>query len=425
MSTMNFYLDREDKNGECPIFLVYQDKGRKFKHFTKEKSPLKYWDKKKQRVKHISAASEINDLLDHLAATLKKIEREHRMLDGGYSFDKVKSTFLNKNKDAKGLLEFFELVVSNMSGSYKRRTIMKYQTIINDLWDFEKDYKFPLSFDRVDAKFQDQFLKFLAEKKNNSRNTAAKKITNLKTLLDKATKAGVNKKMDYRDFKVKKVKTKKVVLSQDELFRLYEMDLTNNPKLEKVRDLFCFECFTGLRYSDIKELKFEDLFSETNVSGTKLYSVRINVQKNEGPLIVPLNQYAIKIIKKYEDKVDSALSTLNLPSAKHKIGNKVFPSISLQKMNDYIKELGKFAGIDRPINQTKYIGTERIDQIFPKYQLLSTHAARRTFINLSLKRGMRLEVAQKIAGHKSIQTTMKYVFTEEDEKVEEMGKAWG
>ena len=106
------------------------------------------------------------------------------------------------------------------------------------------------------------------------------------------------------------------------------------------------------------------------------------------------------------------------------VGRKVLSIISNQKMNDYIKELAELAGIDSPVVVTKYIGVKRIDNTYPKYKLLSSHSARRTFTTLSLEKGMRIEVVQKILGHKSIRTTMGYVSIEEDVKNSEMQKTW-
>ena len=111
-----------------------------------------------------------------------------------------------------------------------------------------------LDFDDIDINFFNKFLVYLAEEKGNSQNTVQKKIADIKSLFHKATKAGFNKKMDYLDFKVSKVKTEKVFLTKEELFNLYNLYLSTNKRLEIVRDIFCFGCYTGLRFSDIDAL---------------------------------------------------------------------------------------------------------------------------------------------------------------------------
>jgi len=93
-------------------------------------------------------------------------------------------------------------------------------------------------------------------------------------------------------------------------------------------------------------------------------------------------------------------------------------------MNDYIKEAAALANIDDHIVITRFFGKERHEESFKKYQLVSSHAARRTFAIVSLELGMRIEVLQKILGHKTIKTTMRYVFIQEDVKNAEVQKAW-
>jgi site-specific recombinase XerD len=93
-------------------------------------------------------------------------------------------------------------------------------------------------------------------------------------------------------------------------------------------------------------------------------------------------------------------------------------------MNEYIKEVCQLAQIDTPTIITKFVGKQRIDQTFPKYELVSSHAARRTFAIISLEQGMRIEILQGILGHSNIRTTMKYVFILDEIRNQEMQKTW-
>lgn len=424
MATINFYLDRADSEGKHPIFLVYQSKGRKFKYYTQEKLLNKYWDKKKQRAKHISDAGEINDILDFLEAKIKKIERHHRMSSTKYSFEDIKKAFLNKKEKKVEIIEFFEKIIEQVKGTHQVKSLKEYQTVINDLIAYETHYGTELSFDKIDVQFFSKYLSYLFDERKNSQNTVAKKISTFKTLMNYATKAGVNQKVDYQDFKVKKVDTEKVFLTNEELFKMYEHDLSDNKKLDKVRDVFCFGCFTGLRYSDIRSLSYDLIVERKGTNGEKTYSLRFQVYKTRDILEVPLNQYALAIIEKYEKMASDAIKSINAEVENLKIGRKILPVISNQKMNSYLKDLGELVKINTPFVVTKYIGTKREDKTYYKYELLATHAARRTFAVLSLEKGMRVEVLQKILGHKSIRTTMKYVFILEDVKRQQMQEAW-
>ena len=424
MASINFYIDRPDTKGRCPIFLVYQSKGRKFKHYTKEKILPKYWDKKKQRAKNSSDAPELNDILEHLASRLKTAERNLRMTKGTFSIEDVRNAFLKKKVEQKDFFGFCTDYLNQIRGTHQPRTIQKYQTLINDLKDFEKTQKTKLTFDNINIQFFGKFLNFLFEEKKGSQNTVAKKISILKTFLNHASKSGLNTNLEYKEFKVRQVKVEKIFLTKEELFRMYEYDFSDNSKLEKVRDVFCFGCFTGLRYSDIENLKFDEIITRHDSKGEEIKALKFYVQKTKQLLEVPLNKYAMEIIDRYDNQAKKAIKAINGDTEKLKLGRQVLPVISNQKTNEYIKEVAKIVGINSPISITKYIGAKRISASHPKHDLIATHTARRTFAILSLEQGMRVEVLQKILGHASINTTMKYVYILEEIKNQEMQKAW-
>ena len=203
---------------------------------------------------------------------------------------------------------------------------------------------------------------------------------------------------------------------------MIKLDLTNNPRLEKVRDIFCFGCFTGLRYSDIKNLKYAEIITKYSKKGKSYKAIDINVLKTKDPLEIPLNKHALTIIDRYEKRTDLALAMLEEKA--NKSNQPVLPNISIQKMNDYIKEVAALAGIDTEINVVRHIGSKRVEKVYKKFELIATHAARRTFAILSLKQGMNIEVLQQILGHSRIKTTMDYVFVDEETKNKQMKKAW-
>lgn len=132
---------------------------------------------------------------------------------------------------------------------------------------------------------------------------------------------------------------------------------SNKQALERVRDIFLFQCFTGLRYSDVFNLRRSDIKGD---------HIEVTTVKTSDSLIIELNNHSKAILDKYKDVAFE--------------DDKVLPVITNQKMNDYLKELAEMAGIDEPVRQTYYKGNERIDDVTPKYALLGTHAGRRTFI---------------------------------------------
>jgi integrase len=164
--------------------------------------------------------------------------------------------------------------------------------------------------------------------------------------------------------------------------------------LERVRDIFCFGCFTGLRYSDISRLRKE------HIKGREINMVS---EKTTEHLNIPLNNYTSSILKKY---------------------NYALPVISIQKANDFLKDAGKLAKIEESVILTKFRGVAEIQIKKPKYEFLTTHAARRTFVTLSLEKGMRPETVMSITGHKEYRTFKKYIKITSKVKLIEMKKIW-
>lgn len=419
MPSINFYLDKPDKKGRCPIFLMYRVKGKKFKTFTKQKATPKQWNRNKQRVKSAYTESEeINDELDKLEAKLKQTVRSLRHEEEDFDISDVKERFLGQTprKKKKNLFSYFEHFITMKADSQQRKTVQEYQTIVNDLKDYEVHYNEKLSFKKIDNQFFSQYLSFLAKEKQNSINTVHKKISTLRTLLNGATKDGYNTNLKYKDFKVKKIQTEKVTLTEEELKAFIQLDLSNNPRLEKVRDMFCFCCTSSIRFSDLRNLKKEAIIKTKDEYGNYTYAIRTHAVKTKAKIFVPLTEYPLSIINKYLEQTEQ--------SKRKGTGTIIFPRISNQKFNAYLKEIGQLAGLDQEIIVPKFVGSSRTEEVFKKYELLSSHAARRTFGTLAKRRKMDNRVLQKIMGHKDIRTTMQYVNTDDDLIMQEMQEVW-
>ena len=160
-----------------------------------------------------------------------------------------------------------------------------------------------------------------------------------------------------------------------------------------------FQCFTGLRYSDVENLKKSDIRENF---------IEVTTVKTSDNLIIELNNHSKDIIEKYKDYFNKY--------------NKAFPVITNQKMNDYLKELAEIAEITEPIRETYYKGNERIDEVTPKYNLLSTHAGRRTFICNALALGIPPQVVMKWTGHSDYKAMKPYIDIADQTKINAMEK---
>lgn len=172
-----------------------------------------------------------------------------------------------------------------------------------------------------------------------------------------------------------------MALSEEEVFQLLKEDFSDDLRLEKVRDLFCFGCFTGQRFSDIMR------FSQDDFDGKKWDFMSIKIKKR---VIVPFTGFianALPILEKY---------------------NYTFPVISNQKFNEYLKEIGEIAKINNPVRIIRFSGVKEIQIRQPKHKFMSSHMARRTFVTLMLEKGVPITVVQKITQHADIRTLLKY-----------------
>ena len=236
------------------------------------------------------------------------------------------------------------------------------------------------SFDLLTESVLSQYINYHRTDLDQREVTVEKQWRYFKWFLDWATRKGYNTNTAYQRFKPKFKTTDKTIvfLDWDELMRLYKFKVPKTGKkvklttydgieyektvglssaLDRVRDMFCFCCFTSLRYSDMRNLKRSDI-----VDGV----INLTTVKTHDKIAIELNDYSKAILDKYEGMV--------FP------GGTALPVISNQKMNDYLKELAELAGLNAPVTQIYYKNGERIEETKPKYSVIGTHAGRRTFI---------------------------------------------
>lgn len=197
---------------------------------------------------------------------------------------------------------------------------------------------------------------------------------------------------------MKNTQKKVIFLTTDELTRIRTLSIPQSKQyLERVRDIFLFLCFSGLRYSDIANLKRSDI---------KPDHMEITTMKTADSLSIELNAQTKAILEKYAD-----IQFKN---------DRVLPIITNQKFNTYLKELAQIAGIDEPVRETYYKGNERIDIVTPKYALLGSHTGRRTFICNALALGIPPQVVMKWTGHSDYKAMKPYIDIADDIKAAAM-----
>lgn len=263
-------------------------------------------------------------------------------------------------------------------------TFEKFAALRNHLSDFNKK----LTFDKFDEDGIASFIDFLG-KKGMKNSTINKQLGFLRWFLRWCYEKGYHANHTFEYFKPKlKNATKRVIfLTQEELENVEKMTiLEKQASLEPVRDVFLFCCYTGLRYSDVYNLTWDDIHAG---------KIEIVTVKTADRILIELNSKSQAILGKYSD--------IHFPD------KKVLPVLSNQKMNKKLHELCKLAGIDEPVKTTHYEGNKRIDNVQPKYELVGTHCGRRTFICTALSKGIPPSVVMKWTGHSDYKAMKPYI----------------
>ncbi len=357
------------------------------------------------------SASDINIKLIRIKAALKKVFQ--RFETNGISAtsasvrEELKKELGETKDDAQfSVYKCFEIFIDHVSvlETWANGTKTKYYTMLNLLKEFKKNK--PLYFEDMNQAFFENLVVYMINKKKNkqsndndnndeneyrySNSYISKCIKDLKRFMNWATKNGYNKSLEYKEYTPRlkgasaSSKDNIFALTVDEFLQLYNLEITI-PYLQRVRDVFCFCCATSLRYSDVKNLKW------SNINGDY---IEITTIKTTDPLTIPLNIYSKGIIDKYRHLED--------------ICENVLPVISNEKYNKYLKTLGKVAGLNNTETKIYFRGSERIEQTKFKYELLTSHVARKTFVTLAIYLGIPSEVIRSITGHKSAKVMDRY-----------------
>ena len=332
------------------------------------------WDIKKQRLKgKTTEALQVNKKLDNIESEIQEIS-DKLEYEGKLSLEKVKAIYLNTEDDSNTIGALFDKYLSSIKDQVAVRhlsttTLQKYMlcqvrfmAMLNDKFHC-KDM---LLKDVTPAVIQD-FSVYLMTVVRQCNNTAMKTMKTLKTVILYGIKLGVIHSNPYLGVKLHLEPVDRGFLTEEELQSIIKKDFEID-RLGFVRDLFVFSCFTGLSYIDVKKLKADNIVTLNGIEWIKMAR-----EKTSTPVSVVLFDGAKCIIKKYE----------NDPKRK----DKLFPSMSNQKMNQYLKEIATACGIKKNI---------------------TFHMARHTFATLTLSKGVPIESVSRMLGHTNIKTTQIY-----------------
>lgn len=373
----------------------------------------RYWDADNELVlkscpKEISAA--INDEIARYRKTVETYFK-HKELDNiqptveelkAEITEKLSKKPSSKKGDKSDFFVRFDQFTEERGRerNWTESTYSKFATIRKHLYEFKPK----MHVNSFDTNTIIDYLDFLLTKRKMRNSTIKKQWSFLKWFLRWMNEKEYSSQTAFMTYKpnLKTVKNKKVVfLEWNEIMHLYNLQIPETKQyLERVRDVFCFCCFTSLRYSDVEKLTRADI---------KNGAIQLVTKKTGDELIIEKNHWSNEILNKYKD--------YNFPN------DRALPVISNSNMNDYLKELGKLAGFTDDIKIVYYVGQKTIEEVVPKYTLMVTHMARRSFISNALgKFEIPVNIIMEWTGHSSYEAMRPYVEMSNKMKEEAMKK---
>ncbi|CAD0005777.1 site-specific integrase [Flavobacterium salmonis] len=341
------------------------------------------WNKKTERATGTKEdAKSLNFFLDSLTAKIHEIKAKIMYTGKPITSQKIMDHVMGRITPKAKVLEEFQKHNDEMKAlignGYTEATLERFNITKNHLTAFIK-----LKYNAVDFEFADlnfEFIKdfefYLRTVRKCANNTTLKYIANFKKIVIRAIDKEIIIKDPFKSFKGKKTKIVKKPISANELAQLEKHQFSTD-RLNTVRDIFVFQCYTGLAYIDAFQLQRADI--KDGVDGNQwILSER---QKTNSTARIPLLPKAIEILEKYKD---------------HPLCLKrgtVLPVSSNQKMNEYLKEIASLCGFPFTLN---------------------THMARRTFgSTVTLNNNVPINVVKEMLGHSSVKQTESYAITEQ------------
>lgn len=272
---------------------------------------------------------------------------------------------------------------------YRKQSIKNLQGFYVQFQKYQKSTSQTLNYEQVTVEFLQDFVKYFTDK-GYSQNTISRHIKHLRMLMRSSREEGLhdNIEIDSGRFKVEPVEVERVFLTEDEILRLYELNLSEEPVLELVRDVFLIGCYIAQRYNDYRNIKKKLLVKlEDNSKGIKIFQA-----KTGKSVLVPLRLEADLLLKKYN---------YNLPHTYE------------QLINTKIQIVGDMAGITDLKKTTEVVNGKRVSKTVPRYKLIKTHTARRSGCTNMYLANIPVNEIMAISGHQTVQDFLKYIRTTE------------
>lgn len=384
------YTFAVDARGSLRVFITYNK--RKFSYslgFHVDKSK---WDMTMQRCKRntthgksFTPAIKINAEIQRYEETIQSVANSFKESPAIEDFKAALDKEFKREEATAPKKNFFELYEryireQNSICNWSKSVYRNHQRILQEWKMFDAD----MSIDKINPDTLDKFAVFQSNL-GHQNETTKKKISMSKWFFRWLVAKGLLADISFTAHKtrLKRANRNVVFLTWEELMNVYNHTF-EQPYLSRTRDVFCFCCFTSLRYSDAAALKKTDIYDD---------AIHIITQKTNDKITIELNNYSRAILQRYADsETDKAL-----------------PVTSNQNMNVYIKEVCRQCGINELLTDTYYIGGKKYEETKEKWQMVGTHSGRRTFICNALMLGIAPNVVMKWTGHSDYKCMQPYI----------------
>lgn len=380
--------NKPQSNGTFPLYIRLIVDGQRAEITTKRFVDEDLWDAKAQKLipkiikgkKTIHTSEDIKSINEYLKTLDRQVYDAHKdLMNAGKTVtaETLKNKITGVEEKQRMLLQVVEQhnkdIETLIGKGYTKATWVKYCTTKKHISEFLKwKYKFSdINLKELSYEFLTDFEFYLKSEKSIDVNTNAKYIKNLKKIVHECVAKNWLDKDPFMAYKVKKKQTERQYLTEAEIQTIIDKEITIE-RLQHIRDLFLFSCYTGLSYTDVYNLTPNNV--SIGIDGERwIFTHR---QKTETASRIPLLPPALAILEKYAD------------DQKLKISGKLLPVPSNQKVNAYLKEIATICEINKE---------------------LTFHVARHTFATtITLTNGVPIESVSKMLGHKKMQTTQHY-----------------
>jgi site-specific recombinase XerD len=378
--TILFFIKRSKllKTGEAPVYLRITSNGDSSEISIKRSIKPSLWDTARNKAKGTSPeATEINDYLTSIRGQLFMHQRELQEAGKQITAKVLLNTFLGVGEKQWSLVELFQEHNDNLKqligNGFSPLTLQRYDAALKHIRNYctvqYNNEKLPLT--EVNNKFITGFDFYLKTVAKCQHNSSMKHIKALKKVIRIAIASDYIRKDPFVNYRITQKNVEREYLTQTEIDAIINKEITIQ-RLDVIRDLFIFECYTGFAYKDLAALRKENI--EIGIDGHRWIVIRRG--KTGVTCRIPLFPISENIIKKYAAHAEVI------------IAGKLLPVPSNQKMNAYLKEVAAICGIDKDLH---------------------THLARHTYATtVTLSNGIPMETVSKLLGHSKLQTTQIY-----------------